>query len=337
MRPRFVRPVLAIATALALCAVLAPAASAGEYSDNKGHYHFSYPDTWNAAAVAGSDAAYNGTTVNGVAPTVAADHSKENQAADTTDWVLAYAQAAFTQVNGSVTATEVQAPRTFTTGGGRIAADFVYEYNGSGGVIRERQVFFASAALNTAVTLELSDNATTYDSHASEWASIVDSLAFDGEPEIPADLAITIDGGNNTTVAPNATVRFALNQTISNGLVVEWFRNGTPVANASHVDLTLPPGLAVISVKISNATANRTLSTTIAAGNATTNSPPPPGTTDTGAGSLLLPLLVAVIAVAAVAGIYLFVIRPKRSKPASPSQGAPPASTSSPPGPPKNE
>lgn len=326
---------IATLTAVALCALLAPSASAGEYSDNKGHYTFSYPDAWSEVAVGGTDVAYNGTTVNGVAPTVAVSHSKENQARDTAEWILTYAQDAFVVVNGTVTATEVQAPRTFTTGDGRIAADFVYEYNGSGGVIRERQVFFASDVMNMAVIMELYDNATTFDSHAAEWTSFVDSLDFDGEPEIPSDLSITIAGGNNTTVTPNATVRFALNRTVPNTLVVEWFQNGTSVANATNVDLTLPGGTYTISVKISNATASRTFSTPVTAGNATGpgGSSPPPATTQPVANYLPLILVLLLVAVAAA---YFLVIRPKKKQPTKPSEGAPPASHSSPPDAPRN-
>jgi len=338
MRPPKQLACLAILAVLAVGVIVSPAASASVYTDHQGHYHFSYPDAWTALSVGGSDAAYNGTTVAGAAPTVVASHTKENHATDNASWLLTYAQDAFVQVNASVNATEIQAPRTFTTAGGRLAADFVFEHNVSGVPWRERQVFFVSDVVNQAATLALSDNASTYASHEADWASIVESFAFDGEPEIPANLAITIDGGNNTTVAPNATVRFALNQTLPGGLNIEWFRNGTSVGNGTHVDVPLGEGQYVISVQISNATAMRMLTTTVTAGTAPpASTPPPSGGTTTGGSSMLLPLLVALIAIGAVAGLYLLVIRPKKHKPAVPSEGAPPASSDAPPGPPKSE
>lgn len=300
---------------------------AATYTNNGRHYQFDYPDNWTSGPSPGTDAVYEGPAANGVSPTVNADSGNEPNADDNNATrLLEQANASLTTLNASVTLTIVQQPRTFTTASGRLAADFVVERNDSGTDIRQRDVRFVSEFWGRWYVLSLSDNVSTYASHDANWTQIVDSFMVTGEPEIPAALAITV-GGNNTTfhVDANVSVRFALNQSVPNGLDIEWFRNGTSVGTGDRVDLTFAGGEAVITVKISNATATRTLTKAVTTGTSPPTTPPPTG--GAAADNTGLYVGLGIVALLAVVGIvlYLFVLRPKqRQGGQAPGETAPP-------------
>jgi hypothetical protein len=324
---------VALAIATIGLALMGPAASAATFSSSKDHYHFSFPDGWNSTATHGADAAYAGPEAGGFAPNVVAIGSKENAAKDNESWLFNYTRDAFDQLNATFNLTQIQAPRTFTTASGRLAGDYIVERNESGTQMRQRQVLFVSDIWNTAYVLTLTDNVSTYSTHESEWTLIVDSFGVDGEPEIPPLVAIMINGSQNTSVEPNISVRFALNQTLPGGLVIEWFRNGTSVGAGKQVDLSFAGGDAVITVTISNATATRTLTTTVYVGGPPPAAPPPtPPTTAYGDSSALIIGAVVVVAlIAAGLAYFLAVVRPKRQLNGLLSPTAPPAAPGSPP------
>lgn len=169
------------------------------------HYAFSYPDTWTASSTQNGDAVYLGTEDGGFRPNVVAQHEGEQTARGDAAWLLAYAQNSLNQVKSQFAVSDVQAPRTFTAGSGRLSADYIFDRTVGNLTLRQRQVFFVSEFHKAAYFFTLTDKTSTFASHAAEWSLIVDSFAVTGEPSatgMPALVVVAVVvGGAAVAVA----------------------------------------------------------------------------------------------------------------------------------------
>jgi len=169
------------AVALAGVLLAAPGAGAVEYANAPGHYGFAAPDGWTQGNQTGVDAVFAGPEAGGFKPNVVASHEVEVTAQNSSVWLRAYVEAAFGVVNASMNVSVVQGPRTFTTGSGRLAGDYVYDWQPGAAVLRQRQVLFVSEFHTRVYVLTLTDQNTTFNAHAPEWAQVVDSFHVEGE------------------------------------------------------------------------------------------------------------------------------------------------------------
>lgn len=180
--------VIAVA-ALVVAPSIAGLASGATYSSAANHYLFSYPTGWTEEPSPDVDVAILGPAAGGFRPNVVAQHEAEPSARNSSAWLLQYVRNSFDALKAQITVTELQAPRTFTTAAGRLAGDYIFEQALGNLTVRQRQVFFVSEFHRTAFYLTLSDKASTYSSHGSDWAVIVDSFAVTGEP-VPSNLLL---------------------------------------------------------------------------------------------------------------------------------------------------
>ena len=180
--PRFLpRAGLLIAIVAALVAAAAPAAAV-PYSNPGSHYAFDYPTGWTASGIPNVDAAILGPSAGGFRPNIVAQHEDEPASKNDSLWLLEYVKNSLAALKAQQAVTEVQAPRTFTTGSGRLAGDYVVEKVSGNFTLRQRQVFFVSEFHDLAFYLTFTDRTVSYSSHASDWNRAVDSFAVMDEP-----------------------------------------------------------------------------------------------------------------------------------------------------------
>ncbi|HEX9709882.1 MAG TPA: hypothetical protein VGB42_07965 [Candidatus Thermoplasmatota archaeon] len=185
---------LMLTAALALLVLLPGAAQAGTYTNATWHYHFTAPDAWyQTNESGGNDVTFESAFFGGAL--MSAGHAEKAAAESTEVFLLAEATAAHGQFKGLVGGTDVQAPRTFTTGGSRLAADFTVDWTLMSETYRTRQVFFASDGWNMTYVLTFQSNRTDYQNRTSAWDNAVNSFAVDDEPAPPAPEQPPASGG----------------------------------------------------------------------------------------------------------------------------------------------
>lgn len=166
---------------VAVLSVLAiPTASAKEYAHPENHFRLTVPDHWTQLTLGGVDVAFTaptpweGFSANLNVVSVAAD------ARETEAWLLSMATAARDGVIQAFPgATSVQSPRSFATGSGRPAADYILDYTLYDTPLRVRQVLFASDGWDRAYVLTFTAHRADYANHNDVWEGSVDSFSID--------------------------------------------------------------------------------------------------------------------------------------------------------------
>lgn len=190
--------------ALVLLVLLAPTALAETYTSSQHHYSVTVPSTWPRVSPTGVDAAWAGPTYQGFDANINVVVVLDSGARNTDAWLLSGAQAGYGQVLNQFNGTSVQAPRSFTTGSGRPAADYVIDYDFSGFPLRVRQVLFASDVRDRAYVLSFTAHRNHFPSLMGVRDGVVDS--FTVNESTAGDLLIWIAVGIGAGVAAAGAV-----------------------------------------------------------------------------------------------------------------------------------
>lgn len=167
---------IALALVALLLFALPPGAYAKEYVGTS-HYRLEVPDDWTQTSVSGADVVFTGPAFQDFPANMNVIVVTEASARDDASWLLQQAQAGYSQVLSQFAgATGSQAPRSFTTASGRLAADYIIDYTISGTTLRVRQVLFASDSWNRAYILTFTAHRSVYPSHESVWRTAVDTF-----------------------------------------------------------------------------------------------------------------------------------------------------------------
>jgi PGF-CTERM protein len=166
-----------------LMLLLTGGAQAAAYANAAGHYHFTAPDGWDQTnGSGGNDVTFETGVVYFGGAMLSATHQNNTSAANTEAYLLEMAQQSHAQMKGMVGGTDVQAPRTFTTGAGRLAGEFVLDYTIMSISTRVRQVFFASDGYDMVYVLAMTAAPSDFQNQSSNWTMVVDSWGIDNEP-----------------------------------------------------------------------------------------------------------------------------------------------------------
>lgn len=168
-------PRIALVTAFLLLA-LSPVAEAREYQGGS-HYRLTVPDDWTQVSISGVDVAFIGPSSQGFGANLNVVVFSDPSARNTPEWLLQTAQVTYPQVLSQFPgATGFQPPRSFTSGSGRPAADYVINYDLSGTPLRVRQVLFASDPWDRGYILTFTAHRDAYNSHEQAWSTAVDTF-----------------------------------------------------------------------------------------------------------------------------------------------------------------
>lgn len=181
-RMRAVRRFVIVAMMAGL--VLVPTVQAKQYTNGQNHYRLVVPDAWTEQQVSGVDVAFVGPADPVFSPSLNVVTAIAGDAANTSSWLLAQAQGAYDGVSTALPdATEVQAPRTFVTDEGRLAADYVLDYNltSNWAWVRLRQVILVSDFWDRGYILSFAAMRPNYDAWEPVWSQAVDSFEVMGE------------------------------------------------------------------------------------------------------------------------------------------------------------
>ena len=167
---------------LASAVAFAPSASAEAYTNSASHYHFTAPDGWAQQNYAGVDVVFAApTSVGGFTANLNALHAPDGTAKNEHPYLESLASVALSQLQSQLSGNVVQGARSFTTGSGRPAADYILDYSLSGTPLRVRQVVFGSDILDMGWVLTFTAAQSAFGSYAGEWDTATDSFGVDAE------------------------------------------------------------------------------------------------------------------------------------------------------------
>ena len=186
--------------ALLLLASLLPA-PASAYEDAARHYAITIEDGWVQANPAGVDVAWLGPIHSAFRANLNIITETDTMARNTTAWLLTRAYGGYSQtldtIPGSVA---VQGPRAHLTASGRIAADYLIDYNYTSGIftyeLRVLQIFLASEHWGSLFVLTATAHQDGFSFVNSTFRTMAGSFQVTGEPAPPGgDSNPTPSGG----------------------------------------------------------------------------------------------------------------------------------------------
>src|SRR3989304_5745587 len=126
--PRSPMSARGLAVAVVLLTLLAAPAAAETYTSSQHYYSVTAPSTWMRASAPNVDVGWIGPTYQSFEASINAVVVTEPPAQNAASWLLSAAQAGYTEVLSLFNGTSVEPPRSFTSGSGRPAADYVIAY-----------------------------------------------------------------------------------------------------------------------------------------------------------------------------------------------------------------
>jgi len=196
---------------LALIAFLAPPALAETYASSQHYYSVTVPSTWIRESFPGADVVWIGPTYQSSPANINVVVAMDPTAQNTASWILSVAQAGHAQVFSQFSGTSVQTPRSFTSGSGRPAADYVIDYDYLGNPLRVRQVLFASDVRDRGYVLTFTAHRDHFPNLLGVWQGVVDSFTVD-EPSGVSTLLWVSVGAVAVTATAGAIAAVALNR-----------------------------------------------------------------------------------------------------------------------------
>jgi len=195
--------------ALALVTLLAPRAVAETYTSSQHYYSITVPSTWIREPFPGADVVWIGPTYESIRANINVVVAMDSTAQNTASWILSVAQDEHTRVLSQFSGRSVQTPRSFTSGSGRPAADYVIDYDYQGYPLRVRQVLFASEVRDRGYVLTFTAHRGHFPGLLSVWQGVVNSFTVD-EPSATSTLLWVGVGAAAVTATAGAIVAVAL-------------------------------------------------------------------------------------------------------------------------------